>query len=96
MVPRMISTLLSYDFERRIYSNKYKYSEIYKIPRRLEFGLNKKQEPDSMNLFSLIYPSETLAGFYNPIECMNRNLSVVEVENEIKGKISTELSKLKK
>ena len=96
MVPRMISTLLSYDFERKIYGSKYNYSDERKIPRRLEFRLNKKQEPNSMNLFSLIYPSETLAEFYNPIDCMNRNLSLAEIENEIKEKIATELSKLNK
>ena len=49
-----------------------------------------------MNLFSLIYPSETLAGLYNPIDCMNRNLSLTEIEVEIKEKISAELAKLKK
>ena len=96
MVPRMISTLLSYDLEREIYGSKYNYSDERKLPRRLEFRLNKKQEPNSMNLFSLIYPSDTLSGFYNPIDCMNRNLSLIEIENEIKEKISSELSKLKK
>lgn len=96
MVPRMISTLLSYELERKIYGNKYKYSDERKIARRLEFRLNKKQEPNSMNLFSLIYPSETLAALYNPIDCMNRNLSLVEVEKEIKEKISEKLTKLKK
>lgn len=96
MVPRMISTLLSYELERKIYGNKYKYSDERKIARRLEFRLNKKQEPNSMILFSLIYPSETLAALYNPIDCMNRNLSLAEVENEIKEKISEKLTKLKK
>lgn len=96
MVPRMISTLLSYELERKIYGNKYNYSNERKIARRLEFRLNKKQEPNSMNLFSLIYPSETLASFYNPIDCMNRKLSLAEVEVEIKEKISAALVKLKK
>lgn len=96
MVPRMISTLLSYELERKIYGNKYKYSDERKIARRLEFRLNKKQEPNSMILFSLIYPSETLAALYNPIDCMNRNLSLAEVEKEIKEKISEKLTKLKK
>ena len=96
MVPRMISTLLSYELERKIYGNKYKYSDERKIARRLEFRLNKKQEPNSMILFSLIYPSETLAALYNPIDCMNRNLSLAEVEKEIKEKVFEKLTKLKK
>lgn len=96
MVPRMISTLLSYELERKIYGNKYKYSNERKIARRLEFRLNKKQEPGSMNLFSLIYPSETLADLYDPVDCMNRKLSLAEIECEIKSKISAKLEKLKK
>ena len=96
MVPRMISTLISYELERRIYGGKFKYTDERKIARRLEFRLNKKQEPSSMNLFSMIYPSKTLADMYNPIDCLNRNLSINEIENEIKEKLVQELEKLKK
>lgn len=95
MVPRMISTLLSYELERKIYGKKFKYSDERKIARRLEFRLNKKQEPGAMNLFSLIYPSETLADLYDPVDCMNRKLNLSEIENEIKSKISEKLEKLK-
>ena len=97
MVPRMISTLLSYEYERKIYKNKFKYSNENKrkISRRFEFKLNKKR-PVYMNLFSLIYPSKTLAALYDPIDCMNRKLSLAEIENEIKAKISLKLEKLKK
>lgn len=96
MVPRMISTLISYELERRIYSGKYKYTDERKIARRLEFRLNKKQEPSSMNLFSMIYPSKTLADIYNPIDCLNRKLSVKEIETEIKENLIIRLEKLKK
>lgn len=96
MVPRMISTLLSYELERRIYKGKYQYSDERKIGRRLEFRLNKKQEPATMNLFSMIYPSKSLAEIYNPIECLNRKLSLKEIEREIKEKINSEIKKLTK
>ena len=95
MVPRMISTLISYEAERRIYGNKFKYSNERKIARRLEFSL-KGKTPATMNLFTLIYPSKTLSEIYNPIDCLNRNLSLSETRNEIRKKIQEELSKLKK
>ena len=95
MVPRMISTLISYEAERRIYGKRFKYSEEKKIARRLEFRL-KGKEPATLNLFTLIYPSKTLSELYNPIACMNSNLSLAEVKNKIRTKIQHELPKLKK
>lgn len=96
MVPRMISTLTSYELERRIYKGKYKYTDERKIARRFEFKLNKKKEPSSMNLFSLIYPSKTLAEIYNPIDCLNRKLSLKDIEAEVKEKLLIKIEKLKK
>lgn len=95
MVPRMISTLISYEAERRIYGSKFKYSDERKFARRLEFRL-KGKEPATLNLFTLIYPSKTLSDFFNPIDCLNRNISLLQIKNEIKAKISAELANLKK
>lgn len=95
MVPRMISTLISYEAERRTYGRRFKYSDEKKIARRLEFRL-KGKEPATLNLFTLIYPSKTLSELYNPVDCMNRNLSLSKIRNEIREKIQHELLKLKK
>lgn len=95
MVPRMISTLISYEAERRIYGSKFKYSDERKFARRLEFHL-KGKEPAMLNLFTLIYPSKTLSEFFNPIDCLNKRLSLSEIKGELKAKIVEQLSKLKK
>ena len=95
MVPRMISTLLSYEAERRIYSTDFKYSDEKKIARRLEFRL-KGKVPAMLNLFTFIYPSKTLAELYNPITYMNQKLSLSQIRVQISKKIKIELQKLRK
>ena len=42
----------------------------------------------SAPLLTLIYPSKFLIDSYNPIDCLNRNLSLDEIEQEIKGRKS--------
>lgn len=100
MVPRMISTLVSYEAERRIYGNKYAYSDSDETKQnkpepRLRFAL-KGKEPNSMNLFTLVYPSKTLASLFNPVETLNNHISLSQLELNIKEQIKLKLNKLKK
>lgn len=60
--------------------------------RKLNFAL-KEGEPAAMSLFCLIYPSRFLAECYNPVDCLNRGLSLKEITQEVKQKISVELAR---
>ena len=64
----------------------------YPLPK-LNFAL-KDGEPATMSLFCLVYPSRFLAECYNPVDCLNRGLSLKEITQEVKQKISEELTKL--
>uniref|UniRef100_UPI00298D84E8 helicase-related protein n=1 Tax=Treponema sp. TaxID=166 RepID=UPI00298D84E8 len=60
---------------------------------RLNFSV-KEGKANSMALFTLMYPSKTLTEAYNPIDCLNMNLSLQDIEKEIKRKIKEKLSRL--
>lgn len=97
MVPRMISTLVSYESERRttgkIVKNNPKlnyYNLTKKVRSRMRFE-SDKEKPRTMNLLGLVYASEFLSETYNPIDCLNRNLTLREIEKEIKSKINDKL-----
>ena len=99
MVPRMISSMVSYEIERETVgklispNREINYFSENRYPSsRLNFNL-RDGIPAQMNLFTLIYPSNFLINVYNPIDCLNRNLSLEEIENEIKEKIKEELDK---
>ena len=49
--------------------------------------------PNAMTLFCLMYPSQFLTKCYDPIDCLNRGLSLREIEKEVKGKIAEKLAK---
>ena len=100
MVPRMVSSLVSYEVERKTIGNlrdgdsKIEYFAETRYPSpRLNFKL-KKESPHQMYLLALIYPSLFLAKIYDPIDCFNRGLSLEEIESEIKIKIKNELDKV--
>ncbi|WP_325192902.1 DUF4268 domain-containing protein [Methanobrevibacter ruminantium] len=100
MVPRMISSILSYEVERKTIGKlenenhdiKYFAKNRYPSPR-LNFNLND-DKPAQMSLFSLIYPSIFLIDVYNPIDCLNRSLSLKEIEKEVKSKIQNKLNQI--
>ena len=104
MVPRMIASLLSYESERKTTGKlalKSKDMEAHYFhkgekrypPARLNFSLGVDKKPKAMNLFCLLYPSRFLAGCYDPIDCLNRGLSLKEIEKEISAKIKLKLKK---
>lgn len=100
MVPRMISGLLSYEVERRTIGKieqpkKIRYFDEDRSYSRFNFSVDGKK-PRNMTLFTLIYPSKFLSRIYNPIVCLNRNLSLNDIENEIESKLKKELPKTAK
>ncbi len=105
MVPRMIASLISYEAERRsvgklVAFNKDKKNTTYSAPNsrrfpvaRLRFNI-ENDIPQSMSLFCLLYPSQTLAEIYNPISYLNEGHNLHEIEDELKSIIETKLSRL--
>lgn len=97
MVPRMISSLVSYEAERETIGKlkrnvNYFAERRYPYPR-MNFSLNGDR-PKEMTLFSLIYPSKFIIDAYNPIDCLNRGLSLENIESEVKKKIHEGLNKI--
>lgn len=110
MVPRMISTLLSYEAERlttgklcRSIENRELgrvnyFSKNRYPPPRLRFAIDYADDPSgkakSMTLFSLIYPSESLRRLYVPLRCYNERMSLKDIEREIAEKVAELLRSL--
>ena len=109
MVPRMIGALVSYEAERLTIGrlsnqarNEEKKNTNYfadsskRFPvARLRFNLNNG-EPQGMTMFSLIYPSRTLAEMYDPIECMNAGMDLAAIERKLTAELKVKLDELEK
>ena len=105
MVPRMIGAMISYEAERRtvgrlgkqaenIESRNLRYNAKKRYPYpRLKFSASDG-EPKNMTLFSLLYPSKTLAGMYNPIDAMNAQMTLADIERSVKAELRNRLSRL--
>lgn len=100
MVPKMIGSLISYEEERRTVgvlsndenlkteNNRYfTEAKLRYPPARLRFNVSKG-EPRGMYMFCLLYPSETLAEVYKPIEYLNAGYSLDEIRRELKTKLT--------
>ena len=101
MVPRVIGSMISYEAERKtvgIVSNDKNLkstNNTYFTPSksrypvaRLRFDASKAgSQLRGMYLFCLMYPSETLAEVYHPIEYLNDRLSLGEIRVRVKHKI---------
>lgn len=108
MVPRMVASMLSYDSERRNArvlasrsrqeQREAKYfttgSKRYP-PARLNFSVSLG-EPKGMALFCLLYPSETLAACFDPIDTLNHRLTLKQLTREVEKNISEKLRLLNK
>ncbi|MCQ2522167.1 MAG: helicase [Lachnospiraceae bacterium] len=103
MVPRMISSFISYESERRtigaLKENEKQIEVKYftdgdkRYPsQRLNFSV-KDSALSGMSLFTLLYPSKTLAGCYDPIKCFNKKMSLSEIEKEVSNKIEKLVSR---
>ena len=108
MVPRMLATMISYESERKnaqvlakrsrreAGEARYFTSESggKRYPAaRLNFSVSSG-DLKGMPLFCLLYPSTFLAGCFDPIEVLNKRLSLRELEREIKSTIEKKLSEL--
>ena len=95
MVPRMISSMISYEIERKTIGKLKDYNPNIRYFTKNR-SLSARLRFNQMSVFTLIYPSIFLVDVYNPKDCLNRNLSLEEIEKEIKHKIKEKLDKLPK
>ena len=99
MVPKMIGSMISYEEERKTVgllsndeklktdNNKYFTEAKLRYPvSRLRFNVSRG-EPRGMYLLCLLYPSETLAEVYKPIEYLNSGYSLGEIREALKQRI---------
>ena len=104
MVPRMLACMLSYEAERLTVGklasdNQDKDARYFSRRRypseRMKFALKEdKTTPASMALFCLLYPSQFLTECYDPITCMNEGLTLRNIQESIKSKITEKLKEL--
>ncbi|MGP4076286.1 DEAD/DEAH box helicase [Halobacillus sp. K22] len=99
MVPRAVSTMVSYEAERLTVGELVKrtskrkkregmeYFSQRRFPQpRLSFSMRDK-EPANMNHLTLLYPSVTLSRLFNPADVLSRRLSLSELKAEIEEKV---------
>lgn len=110
MIPKMISSILSYESERKTIYEAYRgtkheektayflnSSERYPSLSNLEFKKdNRTQKEGSMTLFTLLYPSEKLSSLYNPIDMINKYKDEKGINTKIKQEIFKSLKDLVK
>lgn len=101
LVPKMISTLLSYELERMTIgelaknekettdSYRYKYfheKEENRYPRKI-FTFDDSKENLSMRNFIYAYPSQTLADIFDPSQFVGQKITIKEIKKIIKDEI---------
>jgi hypothetical protein len=107
MVPRMISSLLSYEAERKtvgklVAKNRDKKNTGYFVPNNKRFPVARLRfnvvngTPNSMSMFCLLYPSKFLTELYKPIENLNVGKKLSEIERDIKTELEPLLNDLKR
>ena len=105
MVPRMLSSLISYEVERRTIGNRNSMDEQEQKPRRyshdkmkrhpipqLVFSQKKTGTDDlanNMSNYALLYPSHTLAEAFDPSEAFLTHRSLDEIRTSLAEKIDT-------
>ena len=105
MVPRAVAALLSYEAERLTVGklvtqtpNPQRENRSYFARKRFpgpRINFNVKNNlPDNMNHLCLLYPSVSLAGLYDPVEAMNRKLSLKAIRKELRAKVRERLAEL--
>ncbi len=109
MVPRSIATLLSYEAERltvgemikkipnkkkRKSKKNYLYSAERRFPQpRIRFVM-KDNAPSNMNHLTLLYPSISLAKLFDPVDVLNRKVTLAEIKVEITERIKEMLNEI--
>jgi len=103
MVPRMIAGLLSYEAERKttgklakmnpdVDAHYFHTGEKRYPTARLNFTVSDGKT-NAMTLFCLLYPSKFLSECYNPVECLNKRMSLKDIEKQISSKIKEKIDK---
>lgn len=96
MVPRMISTVVSYEAERLAVENQKSFPQHIKKPhyftktdaRRFTFKMERGKAPEEMNSFALIYPCMTLAELYDPATNLRQGAKkLAQIRVELRKKI---------
>jgi len=109
MVPRMVSSLVSYEAERLSIGNPKSISEKELIEDKREYFLKRRsprpqftfkvdkevQEPSQMNNFVLTYPSLFLASAYDPASNVVKGKELSLVKKELKELIIKEFKSRK-
>lgn len=96
MVPRMIGGLVSYEAGRLTigeYINKHKHE-----PKPILGFAVKNRKPQTMSLFTLLYPSRTLAKLYSPIVYLNGTIKknkIKDIEKQITEELRLKIGNLK-
>ena len=89
MVPKMIASLISYEAERLSigrFGGEY-FAERRSPQGRLTFKVAAGRAA-SMSLLTLVYPNQTLADLYNPMEYLNAGiLDLRAIEHDIRVKV---------
>lgn len=113
MVPRAIASIISYESEQRsignskikvqgakqyipdFYSNKKKRQP--RKPGKILATKLKKGKPQTMSVFTLLYPSRTLAEICKLEECVKetRNITLKEIKETIKKKLNKKIKEAK-
>ena len=89
MVPKMIASLLSYEAERlSIGKLGGEYFSERRYPQgRLTFKVAAGRAA-SMSLLSLVYPNQSLANLYNPLEYINAGITDIKtIERDLREKV---------
>lgn len=99
MVPRAIATLISYEAERLTVGKLVKITPNENRERRGYFNTKNRFPAPRIkynigNSLSLLYPSITLSKLFNPVDVINRNLTLKDIKNELENNISILLEKV--
>ncbi len=106
MVPRAISTILSYESERMAITSYCKkrnekppsyFADIKKRKpgRLLQIRIDKKSEFTSMNLLTLVYPSEFLRDLYDPEQNVYQSQTLHAIVADLEIAIKKRFNELK-
>ncbi len=102
MVPRMLSSLISYEVERRTIGNAGSIDPQEKEARKYFHGKNEKRHPipqlvysqkkdgesaNNMSNLALLYPSQTLADVFDPVEAFIHHRTIEDLRNDVAAKI---------
>ena len=90
MVPRMVSSLVSYQAERETVGQEpgAVYDNYSASDRPMDYKIDTNGKPERMLLFALLYPSRFLTKLYCPEDGLNRRCSLAELREELRDRIA--------